>query len=165
MSLSEDKIAELIAKGISEHKKEKSWFISLGWVSKSLMAIVAFGVAISTLGTGISWGVSLVFQEEINEYYDLLDKVDGLIKLDSLMAENISSNKKIIEDIENKNIQGSNFFAVGCRVEKLIDGKVIRYYRDWDGQMHKIYRDPHYSTATFTYWFFTKEDGTKEYIF
>ena len=76
--LDENKIAELIATAVDNHKKEKSWFMNLSWISKGLMAIVAFGIAVSTLGTGISWFMELLFQEEINEYYDYLDKVDNL---------------------------------------------------------------------------------------
>ena len=163
--LSEEKIAELIANSMAEHKKEKSWFMKLSWVSKTLMAIVAFGVAVSTLGTGVSWFLERVFHAEIKEYESLKERVYLINKNDSSIIEAVNANTKGLHEINKKNIEGASFFAVGYRAEKLPNGKIVRYYRDWKGEMHKIYPDPHYSTSTFTYWFFNSENGNKEYTF
>jgi hypothetical protein len=160
MALDDEKIAELIANALTEHKKEKSWFMKLGWVYKTLLAFISFCVAVTTLGGGIGWFFNLVFQEEIMEYEDLKKKVNDQPITDSLLIEAITKNT----EARNK-AEGSKLYAVGYRAEELEDGTIIKYYRGWDGKMHKIIPDLSYSTSTFTYWIFHNEDGTKEFTF
>lgn len=160
MSLSEEKIAELIATALAEHKKDKSWFMNLGWVHKTLLAFISFCIAVTTLSGGIGWFFNLVFQEEIMEYENYKYKVDNQPRTDSLLIEAITKNT----EARNKT-EGSKFYAVGYRAEELEDGTILKYYRGWDGKMHQIVPDLNYSTYTFTYWIFHNEDGTKEYTF
>jgi len=164
----EDKseISELIAKAISESKStNQSWFTKLSNLQKFMTVIIGFFIAISTLGTGVSGVLNFVFQDEIEEYNQIHEQIGKLNKVDSLIVYSISLNTRYLDSLKEKNNEGSNFYAVGYRAEKRDDGKIIRYYRDWDGNIFQIYPDPYYSTNTFTHWFFNKEDGTKEYTF
>jgi len=160
-----EEIAKMIADSSSIEKPNSGWFMKLGWVSKSVMTFVAFCVAVSTLGTGISWFMQVLFQPEISQYENYQRKVDHLIKVDSLLINSIELHKKELDKLTNKDRSGSKFFAVGYRAEKKPDGRVVKYYRDWEGNVHQIFPDPNYSTSNFTYWFFNEENGSKIYTF
>lgn len=158
-------MADMIAQAMTEHKKEKSWFAKLGIIPKILTGIVAFGISVSALGTGVTWFMELLFHEEIQQYEQTLMTVDKLVKMDSLIILKVDMNARTIDTLNIANRQGSKFYAVGYRAEKKEDGSIVRYYRDWNGIIYPIFPDPHYSTNTFTYWFFNNPDGTKEYTF
>jgi len=158
-------IAEMIAASMTEHKKEKTWFAKLGIVPKILTGVVAFGISVSALGTGVSWFLELLFHEEINQYELMVKDVEKLKSDKSDIEKRVDENARTIDTLNIANRQGSKFYAVGYRAEKKEDGSVIKYYRDWNGIIYPIFPDPNYSTTTFTYWFFNNPDGTKEYTF
>ena len=163
MALTEEKIAELIAAGIAEHKKEKSWFMKLGWLWKILISIPIFIGSISVVGTSLSYVLDLVNHEEIARDKNERKLLYNLVKMDSSIISGVDKNRLSIDTLKRKGIEGGKFYAVGYRAEKLPDGTIIKHYRDWDGKDHLIFPDPGFSTQKFTYWFYNNEDGTKEW--
>lgn len=163
MSLSEEdkvEMANSIAQALNEHKGKKSFFKSLGWFYKVVLGFVSFCTAVVMIGGGVSWFMQLLFQDEIMEYEDVRMKVYNQQSIDSTIIYNVGINSKARTKRE-----GSKFYAVGYRAEVLDDGRIVKYYRGWDGKMHQIVPDLKYSTNAFTYWIFHNEDGTKEHTF
>lgn len=165
MSLNDEQIAELIAQKISEHRKEKSWFMKLSWMWKVLISIPIFISAISVIATSFSWINETVNHEKIQREKALYNTVYNLVKMDSTIIKTVNNNTKNIDTLKRVDVEGAKYYAVGYRAEKMPDGSIVKYYRGWDGKMQRIYPDPIYSTSNFTYWFYNTDDGEKEYTF
>ena len=157
---SEDRkeIAEYIAKAMSKHKKEKSWFGGLNIIYKTLIFLVAFGGTVSSLGVGVEYISNLINHEEIERERAYRKSVDILVK-------DLAGLIKSVDTIKVQGKERSRFYAVGYRAEIKPDGTIIKQYRDWDKTTHLIYPDPFSSTKRFTDWFITNSDGTKTYTF
>ena len=158
-------VIALVAETINQQKPHKNWFQGLNWAYKLVLSLSAFVVACSALGTGISYVTDFINHEEIQKQQYYYRKVDKISRKDSIHILHFQNLKNMVDTLDLSTRKGADMYAVGYRGEKLPNGEVIRYYRDWDGRLYQIYPDPHYSTSNFTYWFYNKSDGTKEYTF
>jgi hypothetical protein len=168
MSLTdEDKkeIAAMMGETIQQHKKEKNWFMKLNWFYKLLLAIPAIVLSLTTISSGVNYVLDIVYHEDIMQ--DNADRklLYNLVKMDSSIIYSVDRNRKQLDTLRKKGVEGNKFYAVGYRAEKNEDGTIVRHYRDWDGKMYPIFPDPQYSTSAFTYWFYINPDGTKEWTF
>lgn len=153
-----EEMASLIADKLTEYKKEKSWFSRLNLVSKVLIFIVTFGGTVSSLGVGIDYADSIINHEEIAR------KKAYRIRVDKMVVD-LSSLIKSVDTLKAQGEERKKVYAVGYRAKVLKNGEIIKMYRGWDKVDHLIYPDPFSSTTRFIDWFFTKQDGTKEYTF
>lgn len=161
----EDKkeMADMIADAIGKKNKGTSWFSGLNWFYKGVIGLSAFFLACSTLGTGISYVMDFINHDEIQEVKSYRTKVDKMIQTDSLIIQHVATMSKDVETMKKNNAEGSRFYAVGYRGERLEDGTIRKYYRDWDGIIHPIVPDLTYSTSTYTYWIWHDDEGRKHY--
>jgi len=160
-----EEIVKMMAEAIVSHKKEKSWFMKLGWFYKAVLGLSALVLSFSTIVNGVSYALDVINHKEIERTNSDRALLYNLVKIDSSIIYKIDLNSLVLDTLKRKGIEGNKFYAVGYRAEKKDDGTILRHYRDWNGVLYPIFPDPAYSTHNYTYWFYNLQDGTKEYTF
>lgn len=148
-----DKQIEELKAQITKMERKPNFFNKLSNVGKIFATITGIIVALPIL-TGTLLGIfNYVFQDKIEEYEHVLSSVN---KLDAVEAK--------IDSMAMQFNQGGEYFAVGYRASR--DGEEVhKYYRDWDGTIHKIYPDQFYSDSVKTYYYYITKDGTKHWCY
>jgi hypothetical protein len=130
-------------------------------IAKSIGLVTLISGAIIGLIEGVIFGV-----REYDQYQYLKKEVQFL-RTDNAQKDSIIRRLSVkLNVIDNHIEKEKESYAVGFRVVFDDRGKKTKTYRDWDGELHSVFRDEDYLRQTgYEYYFYIDANtGLKKYV-